>query len=139
MQKTSEQVAHINQVADLIEGNPESFDMNYWRADIATVDEGCGMIACIGGWSDMVLLEESGIEPFSYGDQLDEADGVGRVAERFGISELDAEALCYEAGANAWKAMYEHLRAKGMASALRDIASDRSVGSALKDAVERFG
>ena len=124
MTKTAEQRAHILAVADFIENEPESFDMRNWDRPAETP---CGSVMCIGGTSDLIAGEG-----WSLGDDA------YVIALRFGIGDEEATGLCFESGPEVALNMPAHLRAKGMADALRQIAEDVRVPVALMDVGSRY-
>ena len=83
----------------------------------------CGTASCIGGWSDALAGQQPGFDSSTF--------------KRMGLTLSEGCTLCYSEGQRAAAKMSPHLRAKGMASVLRDLAdTDIDVQTALDKAVE---
>lgn len=125
-------------VADAIEAEAERFDMdNYVR-----LDPECGTAMCIAGWSchvrkvgwDMTELRWDGDASLTSTGQLISAVA----ANAMGLDLCERYCLFESRGVVVAADMPEHLRAKGMSDALRQIADGSEVVDALDDVSERY-
>ena len=120
--RTPEQRQHMYDVADAIENEPDQFDMSHYI---------CGSNMCIAGWS--VALRGGNV-------RLMEADEVDSdCATHMGIDMISARRLFGGEGIHTAEEMPDHLRAKGMADAVRQIADGATVTDALRDVRNRYG
>ncbi len=127
MTPTPEQLAHRHEVADWIEANPTGFDMAFYG-----VMGECGAVMCIAGVSATLT-----------GEAEWDSDGFMEWAKvvaskAMGFAWDDAGALFVDLGIPAAESMPEHLRAKGMAQAVR-YTCEMSVSDALDRAVAEYG
>ena len=138
MSRTPEQRQHILDVADAIEAESERFDMR----DYVKLDSKCGTAMCIAGWSchvrnvgwDMTELRRDG-DAYSHSTgQLISHDAVNAM----GLNAFERSRLFETRGLEVAAEMPEHLRAKGMSDALRQIADGSEVVDALDDVSERY-
>ena len=140
-ERTPAQRQHMLDVADAIEFNPDNFDM----AEVLGVGP-CGSVACIAGWSDALRFNIDMTQTNECTLQSCERDQSGkllhyweRFALRTGLSVADSRRLCGDRGIGAAHEMPDHLRAKGIADALRQIADGANYSDALDDVVVRYG
>ena len=139
--RTPEQRQHMLDVADAINTHPDHFDM----AEVLGSGP-CGSVACIAGWSDALSWNIDmtqndrgligGIERGPDGNVLKYWE---RFAMRTGLSIADSRRLCGDRGIRAADEMPAHLRAKGIADALLQIADGAHFQEALDDVVDRYG
>jgi len=135
-----EQRQHGYDVANAIEANPDHFSMSEVFSSAR-----CGTAACIAGWSDALTCKLDLSKPRGVVVQarnralvwFDESY-IGLIAERFGLSIGEVDSLCFGSGIDIAKGMPSHLRAKGMADAVRQIANGAAVDDALEDVAERY-
>ena len=140
-ERTPAQRQHMLDVAGAINTHPDNFDMN------EVLGSGpCGSVACIAGWSDalswnidMTQDNEDFIGNVERGPNGEVLSYSGRFAVRSGLSRLDSRRLCGSDGIRAADEMPVHLRAKGIADALRQIADGANYRDALDDVVDRYG
>lgn len=131
--KTAEQKQHLLDIADAIENEPQRFDMKvYYSTDESafcqSVEQAMnhyGTTMCIAGWSGHIAKDYYNF-------------GINGAASRMGLSYEDANRLCLSPGMATAENMPEHLRAKGMSDAVRQIANDAPVEAALDDVAERY-
>lgn len=120
--RTPEQRQHMHDVADAIETHENRFDMTVFSEHRPE----CGTVMCIAGWSDHLLGRST------------ERVRTSVAAAVMGLSQSDAVDLFCYSGVHASLRMPKHLRAKGMADAVRQIADGATVRNALKDVAERY-
>ena len=134
MPHTEEQRQHMHDVADAFEAESERFNMNHFEKHAPD----CGTIMCIAGWSrhirgkDVLSIPDYGYdweEP-----RMDEDD----VRYAMGLTRDEFSRLCLGDGMDVALKLPEHLRAKGMADAVRQIANGATVTDALNDVAERY-
>ena len=138
MSRTPEQRQHIRDVADAIEAEHRRFEMS----DYVALDPDCGTTTCIAAWSchvrnvvwDMDELRRDGDACRTSTGQLISHDA----AKAMGLDAIERCQLLEGQGVDSAEAMPEHLRAKGMSDALRQIADGSEVVDALDDVVERY-
>ena len=140
-ERTPEQRQHMLDVANAINTHPDNFDMT----EVLGVGT-CGSVACIAGWSDALSwkIDMTQDNDDFIGDVERGPDGKvltywQRFAVRSGLSNVDSRLLCGYCGIGAAEAMPAHLRAKGIADALRQIADGAHFQDALNDVVDRYG
>ena len=120
--------AHLRDIADAIESEPERFNMDRWvPLDGMNNDRGgpCGTASCIGGWSQALR-------------GVSTREGPLRAYAAMGLDEVAGRQLCIRRGLDVANGMPKHLRAKGMADALRQIADGVPVLDALGDVAARY-
>lgn len=90
----------FNDIANMIQKQPERYDQGTWGSVRAGRTLDCGTSHCIAGWAATLALPREAWQPDEYGDYDDivTVDGLERyigewAGEVLGLSEEDAERL----------------------------------------------
>ena len=117
---------HLLAIAEQIRNEPETLNMEYWRA-IRGLNDGvgrCGTASCIGGWSQALR----GVSP------PDESDS--DVYAAMGLTEEEGNDLCYDDGVSLFHLLPVDDRGERFADILTAIAHGANVKETLDAALD---